>query len=160
MLLPLLAALALAATPTVDLDKLLAKPRTQVRSQTKLAILLPKKLPVAVADTKLYAKATGSRDAYTFRLTSTPDCDANYCYAATFSAQKGGGALSGRAVKLIRGRAARYHPMSCGASCAPASIAWKERGATYTLEAMIPLASDQKKLLSDMANAAIKRGPR
>jgi hypothetical protein len=160
MLLPLLAAVALAATPTVAIDKLLAKPTTQVRSQTKLAILLPKALPVASADAKLYASATGSRDRYAFRLASTPDCSANYCYAASFSAQKGGGLGGGEAVTLTKKRKARYRPMSCGASCAPASIAWKERGATYTIEAMIPLESNQKKLLSDMANAAIKRGPR
>jgi hypothetical protein len=161
MLLPLLAALTLAAAgPPVDLDKLLAKPRTQVRSLTLVAILLPKTMPAPIVETKFYAKATASRDRYAFRITSTPDCVANYCYAASFSAQTGGAPLSGSAVTLTKHRKARFHPMSCGASCAPASIAWKERGATYTIEAMLLPDSDQKKQLSDMANSAIKRGPR
>jgi hypothetical protein len=161
MLLPLIAAALLAGTPTVNLDKLLAKPRTQVRSQTKVAILLPKKMPVPSANFKLYASATGSRDRYAFRVTSTPDCSANFCYAASFSAQKGGAiARGGRTLTLAKGRKARYWPMACGASCAPASITWRERGATYTIEAMIALESNQKKLMSDMANSAIKRGPR
>jgi hypothetical protein len=160
MLASLLLAGAVAATPTISIDKLLRKPTTQVRSQTKLAILLPKRLPVISTDVTLYAKATGGRDRYAFTLSTTPDCTANYCYAATFSARKGSARLTGRSVALTKHRKGAYHEMSCGASCAPASISWKERGATYTLEAMIPLESDQRSVLVELANSAIKRGAR
>jgi hypothetical protein len=159
MLAPLLVGL-LAATPTIGLDRVLAEPTAQVRPLTRLAILLPKALPAASKDLQLYATASAGRNRYEFRLTSTPSCTANYCYAATFSARKGNARLTGRAVKLAKGRKARYQEMSCGASCAPASIAWRERGATYRLEAMIPIEANQSARLRAMANSAIKRGAR
>jgi hypothetical protein len=160
MLASLLIAAAFLAGPTANLDKVLAKPTTQVRSQTKLAILLPKTMPVPAAGTALYGSATGSRARYAFRVTSTPDCAANFCFAASFSAEKGGRIGSGgKAVTLAKKRQGRFWPISCGASCAPAVISWKERGATYTIEAMVPAKEDRAAMVA-MANSAIKRGAR
>jgi len=156
----MLLALVAAATLTIGIDGVLAEPTTELRAQTRVAILLPNALPVVDRRIKLHATGSGSRDRYTFRLTTTPDCDANFCYVATFSARKGKGRMTGRAIGLAKGRKGRFHPMSCGASCSPASITWRERGATYTLEAMIPLKADQRAALRKLANSAIKRGPR
>lgn len=156
-MLAIAAALVLAATPTISLDKVLAKPTTKVRSQTKLSILLPKSFPINDAATKLYANGDGSRDRYTFRLTTTRTCEANYCFAASFSAERGiRKASGGTRVALAKGRKGTYWKLSCGASCAPAVLTWTERGATYTIEAMVTKSADMKA----MANQAIKRGPR
>jgi hypothetical protein len=160
MLASLLLAGAVAATPTVGLDKVLAKPTTKVRSQTKLAILLPKRLPVVKTNVKLYATGSGSYERYSFRVTTTRDCTANFCFAATFAAELGSRKLTGRKVSLTKGRKGIYTEMSCGASCAPATIAWKERHTTYSIEAMIPVDADQRAELAAMANSAIRRGAR
>lgn len=156
-MLAIAAALVLAATPTISLDKVLAKPTTKVRSQTKLSILLPKSFPTNDTAIKLYAKGDGSRDRYTFRLTTTRSCEANYCFAAAFHAERGAAKLpGGTRVKLAKGRKGTYWKLSCGASCAPAVISWTERGATYAIEAMVKGSAGMKA----MANEAIKRGPR
>ncbi|HWK25910.1 MAG TPA: hypothetical protein VNS09_05065 [Solirubrobacter sp.] len=156
-MLAIAAALALAATATVNLDKVLAKPTTKVRSQTKLSILLPKSMPLADASTKLYGSGSGSRDGYTFRLTTTRTCEANYCFAASFRAERGTQKLpGGTRIQLAKGRKGTYWKLSCGASCAPAVLTWTERGATYTIEAMVTERAGMKA----MADAAIKRGPR
>ena len=155
MLVAFLAGAALAAAPTANLDQLLAKPTTQVRSQTRLAILLPKTLPNPGGG-ELYATGTGSRDRYEFRVTTTRDCSANYCFAASFSADKTSPLpRGGKSVKLAKQRSARFHAISCGASCAPATLHWKERGATYHIEAMVTRAQMIK-----LANEAIKKGRR
>ncbi len=56
---------------------------------------------------------------------------------------------------LANGRKGRYLPMSCGASCSPPSVVWKERGVVYEISADATRAQ-----LVRMANSAIKRGPR
>lgn len=153
-----LAATLLAAMPTVSLEKLLAKPTTKVRSQTSVPILLPKAFPM-LQPSKLYAATTATRASYEFRLTTTRTCTANFCFAATLRGQVGNARYSGRTVKLAKGRTGRWEPLTCGASCAPASISWRERGSTYSIEAMIPRGSERAELTA-MANQAIKRGPR
>ena len=42
-----------------------------------------------------------------------------------------------RKVTLTKGRKGRYQPLSCGGSCSPPSISWKERGVTYTIQAKV-----------------------
>ena len=61
---------------------------------------------------------------------------------------------------LIRGRKGRFQPLSCGGSCSPPSISWKERGVTYTIQAKVVGEQSDRQLLRKMANEAIRRGPR
>ena len=56
---------------------------------------------------------------------------------------------------LPRGRNGRFHPLSCGASCSPASIEWRERGALYSIQAKVA-----RRELVRMASSAIRNGPR
>ena len=61
---------------------------------------------------------------------------------------------------LAKGRQGRYQPLSCGASCSPPSISWKERGVTYTIQAKVVGKQTDRALLVKMANEAIRQGPR
>ena len=54
-----------------------------------------------------------------------------------------------------KGRKGRYIPLSCGASCSPPSVVWKERGVVYEISTDATRAQ-----LVRMANSAIRTGPR
>lgn len=157
MLAPLLA-LALASPPA-DLNALFADTLPQVKAKTSLAVLLPDALP-GVSE-KLYPTAFGKRGEYAFDLAAAPDCGgATACFVADFNATKGGTPFGRGKVTLIRGRHGRYQPLSCGASCSPPSISWRERGATYSLQANVGTQKTARRLLVKMANEAIRHGPR
>jgi hypothetical protein len=159
MLASLLAGLALA-TPPADLNALFATDLPQVKAKTQLAILLPDTLP-GVSE-KLFASAYGKRASYGFDLAGAPDCGgANACFVAEFTAVKGGRPFGRGKATLARGRDGRYQPISCGASCAPPSISWRERGATYSIQANVGTAhTSARTILVRMANQAINHGPR
>jgi hypothetical protein len=159
MLVPLLAGLALAAPPA-DLNALFASDLPQVKEGTQLTVLLPDTLPGVPG--KLYATAYGKPASYGFDLAGAPDCGgANACFVAEFTGMKGGRPFGRGKATLARGRHGRYQPISCGASCAPPSISWSERGATYSIQAKVGTAhASARSILVRMANQAINHGPR
>jgi hypothetical protein len=128
-------------------------PLAEVKPNTPLPILLPAKFDNK--GLKLYGSGKGGPREYQFFLATRPNCDANVCSVAWFSAFKGGSAYGSRTVKLAKGRKGKYSPMSCGASCSPASITWKERGVVYEIQ-----TGKSKTALVKLANSAIKKGPR
>src|SRR5919197_2543775 len=156
MIAPLLATLALAA-PAADLNALFAGDLPQVRAKTRLAILLPDEMPTTTE--KLYASAYGKRDSYAFDLAGSPDCGgATACFEAEFSAVKGGRPFGRGKATLSPGRHGRYQPRSCGASCSPPQISWRERGATHRIQADVEDETHSaRRILVKMANEAIKR---
>ena len=89
-------------------------------------------------------------------VSTVEDCSANACAVASFSATKGRGRTATRKVTLANGRKGRYNPLSCGGSCSPPSIAWKERGVVYEIQT----ATATRAQLVKMANSAIRKGPR
>lgn len=151
--------LAAAFTTIALLPGLLTGTVTEVKQQTPL--------PVLVSDNfysdfdALYPYGGGGEKEYALGVSAAPDCGgANACFAASFSAQKGGHPFGRGKVTLAKGRKGRYQPLSCGASCSPPSISWKERGMTYTIQAKVVGRPSDRALLVKMANEAIRRGPR
>jgi hypothetical protein len=62
-------------------------------------------------------------------------------------------------VQLENGALGRFHPVSCGGSCAPASLWWQQDGAEYTIQVRLPLGTAvplQKKVLLQVANAMVR----
>jgi hypothetical protein len=158
MLAPLLAALALAGPPA-DLNALFAGTLPDVKAHTTIPILLPDKMPSDFD--ALYPSGMGSKREYTIGLAAAPDCGgANACFVADFSARKGGRPFGRGKATLTGGRHGRFQPTSCGASCAPPSISWKQGGVTYSLAAKIGTQKTERRVLIKMANEAIKHGPR
>ena len=145
---------AIALLPGVLTDTV-----TEVKQQTPLPILLPDNF---YSDfDPVYPSGTGSSKEYSIGLAGAPDCGgANACFAASFSGEKGGSPYGRGKVTLAKGRHGRYQPLSCGASCSPPSISWKERGVTYTIQAKVAGKLTDRQLLSKMANEAIRRGRR
>jgi hypothetical protein len=141
------------------LPGLLSMPVQDLKSETSLPILVPDKM-VTEAD-ELYPSIDGNSRRYTISIGAAPDCGgATACFVADFSATKGGRPFGERKVKLTKGRTGRFQPLSCGASCSPPSIEWRERGVVYRLQANVGAQSMERKRLVRMANEAIRRGPR
>jgi hypothetical protein len=141
------------------LPGLLSPTLDEVRPKTSLPILLPDRITTEFDE--LHASGKGSRNRYAFDLGAVPDCGgATACFAASFSARKGGKPRGPRTATLIRGRKGRFTPLRCGASCSPPSISWKERGVVYTIQARVGTQRTERRLLIKLANEAIRRGPR
>jgi hypothetical protein len=149
-----------AAFATIALlPGLLTSTVTDVKQQTPLPILAPDNFYSDFDD--LYPYGAGSEKEYSLGVSAAPDCGgANACFAADFRAEKGGKPFGRGKVTLTKGRHGRYQPLSCGGSCSPPSISWKERGATYTLQAKVVGKKTDRQLLVKMANEAIRKGPR
>jgi hypothetical protein len=158
MLAPLLAVLALAGPPA-DLNALFADTLPAVKARTSLPILLPDTMPSDYD--ALYPSGTGARRSYSIGLAAAPDCGgANACFVADFSARKGGTPFGRGKVTLTGGRHGRFQPLSCGASCSPPSISWKQGGATYSIQANVGTKRTERRALVRMANEAIEHGAR
>src|SRR3954470_3274849 len=159
MLAPLLATLALAGTHNADLNALFSDALPRVQAKTRIPVLMPDTMPTEIDP--LYATSFASRKTYFLDLAGVPDCGgANACFEAEIWGQKGGTPFGFKPVKLAHGRHGRFKPLTCGGSCSPPSIAWKERGATYTIQANVGNKRTERRILVRMADEAIRRGPR
>ena len=151
--------LAAALSSIALLPGLLTGTVDTVKQQTPLPILLPNNF---YSDfDPLYPYGGGDKKTYDIGVAAAPDCNgANACFAASFSAEKGGHPFGRGKVTLANGRKGRYQPLSCGGSCSPPSISWKERGVTYSIQAKVVGKPTDRALLVKMANEAIRQGPR
>lgn len=136
----------------------------QIQPQTRIAILLPSKLPSAIRerDIKL-ASGTVSGDGYFISL-YYDEIGSNATYAAGF-----GGSVSALrdlpgvgGIVLAGGRRGTFMPVSCGGSCAPANLWWQQNGVLYQIQ--IKLRSDmnekdQERILVEMANSSVTVRP-
>jgi hypothetical protein len=159
MLAPLLATLALAGAHDADLNALFAHALPKVKARTQIAVLLPDTMPTEARH--LFPEHWQTKTSYTLSLGAVRHCgEATACFEADFMGQKGGTPFGSKAVKLARGRHGRFKPLSCGASCSPPAVSWRERGATYTIQANVGTGKTERRILVAMANEAIRRGPR
>jgi hypothetical protein len=151
--------LAAATTAIALLPGVLTNTVAEDKQQTPLPILAPNNF---YSDfDPVYPYGSGDKRSYDLGVAAAPDCGgANACFAASFSAVKGGKPYGRGKVTLTKGRHGRYQPLGCGASCSPPSISWKERGVTYTIQAKVVGKQSDRALLVKMANEAIRQGPR
>jgi hypothetical protein len=143
-----------AAPPPVNLLQVLARPLADAE-RGKTPVLVPSRLNAGFAASHLYAGGGRIRGGYDIQLGAAPGCgDATACFVAEFSAVKG--TLGFRqTVALSKGTTGSFHPISCGASCGPATIEWIESGILYTIQ----FGAGEKQLVA-LADSAIVAGPR
>jgi hypothetical protein len=132
-----------------------------VKHHTSVAIFLPATLATAGADPKLYAGGSATARTWDLELSGAPNCGgADACFIAGFSATRGGKLPAGfTKLKLSNGDPARFHPITCGASCAPATLWLTHKGVLYTWQ----LKDAPKNVQATMAAAAasaVAAGPR
>ena len=141
-------------------DRVFRPALEQILPQTRIAILLPSKLPSLIRerDIKL-AWGTVSEDGYFISLYFT-----ELGSIATFAAGFGGSAgvlrdlPSTRPIALAGGLIGRFRPVSCGGSCAPANLWWEQNGVMYQIQ--IKLRStlkekDQERILVETAKSTV-----
>jgi hypothetical protein len=158
-MLRILALTAALAAPTVDVPKLFEGELDRIAPKTDVPILLPQRMPDEFEE--YHPTGFGRWRSWGLQLGAAEGCGgATACFIASFSAREGGRPSGARRVDLARGRVGRFKPMSCGASCSPPAISWKERGATYSIQAKVGTEATEVRVFKRMANSAIRNGPR
>jgi hypothetical protein len=154
------AAVLAGATVQVDLPALFADDLQRVAARTDVPVLLPERMP-SDFDQHVPSGFAGPRQ-WGLQIASRPGCGgAGACFVASFSGHRGGPRPFGRrTVRLANGRTGHFTPLSCGASCSPPQIQWRERGATYSIQADVGTRRTERRILVRMANEAIRAGPR
>jgi hypothetical protein len=158
-MLRILALTAAFAAPSVDLPDLFDAELDRIGPKTDVPILLPQSMPDEFDE--YFPTGFGRERRWGLQLGAAEGCGgATACFIASFSGRKGGKPLGERRVKLARGRVGRFQPLSCGASCSPPAIEWKERGATFSIQAKVASQNTELRVFKRMANSAIRNGPR
>jgi hypothetical protein len=134
----------------------------QIRSQTRIPILLPSRLPSVIPERDIKLAVGKALDGGYFisLYFSEIGVDAN------FSAGFGGSTSilhlqdlpNTHRVALSGGRAGMFRPVSCGGSCAPANLWWEQNGAMYQIQIKLRADSpeeDQEKILVQTANSTV-----
>jgi hypothetical protein len=158
-MLRILALSAALAGPTIDLPELFHDQLERIGPKTDVAILLPQTMPDEFEE--YFPTGFGREKHWRLELGAVENCgSATACFIATFDGRRGGKPFGRRRVKLADGRVGRFKPLSCGASCSPPSISWRERGSTYSIQAKVGTQDSDRRILRRMANSAIRNGPR
>jgi hypothetical protein len=132
----------------------------KVKAKSGLAVRLPDSIHVFVSPKKTYAESSSTKNRYSLDLVAAKPCHgANACFLAAFSAERGGTPAYKRTVSLTRGNSGYYKPITCGASCSPATIQWKEGKVLYEIQNK-GAVKPQKAGMVKLANSAIKAGNR
>jgi hypothetical protein len=124
-------------------------------------VLLPATIDLDYASGKpIYGEPEDvKRGRYTLSLSAVRGCgEADACFLAEFSGKRGA-RLGYKAtnVRLTLGQKGYYNPIRCGASCAPASIAWVQKGVRYEIQAK---TTGGRSAFVKWANSAIRAGNR
>jgi len=156
----LLAPASASAAPFIyKIPELVEKPLVAVKKATEIPVLLPSRM--TTEHRRLYSEGRGRSSRYEFEIGAVRDCGtATACYVAGFRARRGGKPSAKRKVKLANGRTGYYRPTRCGASCAAPSVEWVQRGVLYEVEAKLGTQRTERKILTRVANSAIRNGPR
>lgn len=150
---------ATASARIVDLPSTFGDVLPEVKEDTKVPVLLPQRYRTDAEDAVPSGK--GRRRGYTLSLAAVPDCGgATACFLADFSAKRGARPHYTRKVRLTGGRTGYFKPLTCGASCSPPVIEWRQDGVLYWIQAHAGTKRQEKRRLRVMANSAILHGPR
>ncbi len=149
-----------ASTESVNLLEAFRIQLPKVGRATTLPILLPRTLRLAGPAPKLYASGAGRRASWVLTLAGAPRCrGASACFVASFEARRGK-RLPGRSnLRLVGGVRALYQPISCGASCSPASLWFVRDGVLHSWQLKDPPRRARAAFIR-MANEAIRAGSR
>jgi hypothetical protein len=150
---------AVASAKTLDLPDLFADQLPKVKAKTTVPVLLPQRY---VSDSKTNVPSASARKkGYTFSIGAVKHCGgATACFIADFSAKRGAKPTFSKTVKLAHGRTGHFKPLTCGASCSPPILEWRQGGVLYWIQAHAGSAKQEMRRLKRMANSAIRHGAR
>jgi hypothetical protein len=161
----LLIALARESATQATLPKALVSVLPMVKAKTRIPVLLPSELPEPIAGAHYAVVQKTDADEYAISLYFKLGVgDAGF--AAFFAAQahpKYNSRELGNEVQLVHGTHGFFRPVSCGGSCAPASLLWELGGNLYQIQLEMSSTlseADQQKAIISTADSAILAGPR
>ena len=132
----------------------------KVKQKSGLAVRLPGKIFVFLNPKKTFADGSSTKKSYFLELDAAKSCHgATACFLASFSGERGGTPAFKKTVSLTHGITGYFRGVSCGASCAPAFIQWKENGVLYEIENKDTGKHEQRNMVK-LANSAIRGGNR
>ncbi len=147
-----------AGQPTIDPSRVFAKQIRALQRTTDVPILLPPSLPRSVP--RLYPSAWTVPRGWVLSLAGAPRCGgANACFLASFEGRRGAALPRPANVTLPNGDRAYYKPITCGASCSPASLWFVHRGVLHAWQLKDPPPGGRAAVVR-LAAAAIAAGPR
>lgn len=158
----LLAAPATAGeTGIVRPPSIFKKHLAQLKADTGLDVYLPSRLRVFVKPSRVRGEVGATDSSYDLSVVVGRNCGgANACFLANFTGTKGARPAFGRKVKLTGGKTGYWKGVTCGASCSPAEIQWRQGGVRYTIATKGLSQRGEKAGLIRLANSAIEAGPR
>jgi hypothetical protein len=154
-----LPATASAATTRVVVPDVADTQIGRIATRSPLAIYLPTAYRVN-GNVSAFPTQSSNRTSWTLTFAYVRNCGgANACYQAGFYATKRNTLWAPANVTLAKGVRGRYEPISCGASCAPASISFVRNGVLYEFAVKDPAGRVKASMIA-LANQAINYGPR
>ena len=154
-----LAVPAFAAGRSLDVPAKFRTQIPQVEKKSGLSVRLP--ASVRVYFRRTYADAFATRTTYRLDLGAARNCgSATACFIASFAGMRGGKPAFRRKVQLTRGITGYFKPVTCGASCSPAFIQWKEGRVLYEISYKGASSKREKATMIALANSAISGGDR
>lgn len=133
----------------------------KVESKSGISVRLPSTIPSYVKPKRAFPSGSSTRTSYHLDLGAAKTCNgANACFIAAFLAKENGKPAFKRTVSLIRGITGYFKPVTCGASCSPAFIQWKQNGVLYEIELKGLASNKEKSGMKALANSAIRGGDR
>jgi hypothetical protein len=154
------AAPAIAASDSVNVPRKFKKLIPKVTEKSDLPVLLPSKLRAYGAPSRVFGHGGATRNSYGLELGFGKDCNgANACFVAAFFATRGAKPDFKTKVKLTDGHTGYFKPITCGASCSPAVIQWRQHHALYEIQYK-PASKNEKRAMARLANSAIEHGAR
>jgi hypothetical protein len=156
LLLALVAAPVAGAAP-YDIPQELGPQLRKVAKRTDIPVRVPASMDLAHTGIT-FASGEGTKRRWSLSLGAAPRCGgATACFLATFTGQRGGTPAFKRQVRLTRGITGYYKPTTCGASCSPALIEWKQGRVLYGIQAKVEGEGEagELALMVDAANRAI-----
>jgi hypothetical protein len=137
--------------------------------QSGIDVLAPKRLRFAKSrgfKRNFVATSTSSRHAWEVDFASAPNCGTTTaCFLGELSGGRGPLPSAGfETVELTGGTRGEFRGVSCGGSCAPATILFKVSGILYVIQNATPPgdpgSARERRVMINMANSAISAGPR
>ena len=145
------------AASSMSVPSKLSSVLPKVRSRSGVAVRLPSRVPVDAGTPRVYgAIEQVSKGRYHLSLGYGRGChESTACFLAAFFGRRDAGLTLKRNVSLARGITGRFRGISCGASCSPAEVQWKQGGVAYAIQ-----FKGSKSRLIALANSAIRGGAR
>ncbi len=145
----------------------LASVLPEIKAKSRVPVLLPTKFSNPIRGAKYAVVESASDNGYAISLYYELGIgDAGFAASFEANAHPNYGPKdigNVREVKLSRSLVGYFRPVSCGGSCAPASIWWKEGQVLYQIQLKLSpdlRQDEQQKAITAAANSAILAGPR